>query len=133
MSMTWERTPMGMQSTLVIVVLMVLLGAAPWSAGESLLRIEVTPTVSQAPAQVHIRAHVTPSSANRGLRIVADSGDFFRSSYVALDGAGAALITEANFKNLPGGEYEVTVSLVDAEGHTTSIDRRFVMVTSTPR
>ena len=64
---------------------------------------------------------------------MADSGDFFRSSYLALDGAGAAPITEANFKNLPAGDYEVTVSLVDAEGHTNSIDRRFIMVTSTSR
>jgi hypothetical protein len=130
MSMTQERR---MRSTLVIVVLTVLLGAGARSAGESLLRIEVTPNVSQAPALVRIRVHVTPSAANRGLRIVAESGDFFRSSYVALDGAEAAPITEASFKNLPGGDYEVTVSLVDAGGHTTSIDRRFIMVTSPPR
>jgi hypothetical protein len=97
------------------------------------LHFDVVHGMARALSRPAIRAHVTPSSANRGLRIVAESGDFFRSSYVGLDGAGAAPITEASFKNLPGGEYEVTVTLVDGEGHTTSIDRRFIMVTTALR
>jgi hypothetical protein len=122
-----------MRNALILMAATIFLGAAPGNAGDSRLRIEVTPHISQAPAQVRIRAHVTPSAENRGLRIVADSGDFFRSSYVELDGAAAAPITEASFKDLPGGDYQVTVTLVDAGGHATSVDRRTVMVTSSNR
>jgi hypothetical protein len=124
---------MRMRSTLVLIAATAVLGVAPGSAADDRLRIEVSPRISQAPAQVRIRAMVTPNAENRGLRIVADSGDFFRSSYLALDGADAALTTETSFKNLPGGEYEVTVMLIDAEGHQTNVDRRTIMVTSDGR
>jgi len=117
-------------SAFSLVVATVFLCAASGSAADGRLRIEVTPRISQAPAQVRIRAIVTPSAENRGLRIVADSGEFFRSSYLALDGADAAPITETSFKNLPGGEYEVSVTLVDAQGHATNVDRLTIMVTS---
>src|SRR6185503_6466981 len=124
-----------MRSALSLVVATVLC-AAPGSAADGAdgrLRIEVSPRISQAPAQVRIRAIVMPSAENRGLRVVADSGEFFRSSYLPLEGADAAPITDTSFKNLPGGEYEVTVTLVDSQGHATNVDRRTIMVTSVGR
>lgn len=124
---------MRMRSALSLVVATALLWAVPGSAADDRLRIEVTPRISQAPAQVRIRAIVTPSAENRGLRVIADSGEFFRSSYLPLDGADAAPITDTNFKNLPGGEYEVSVTLVDSQGHATYVDRRTIMVTTAGR
>jgi hypothetical protein len=121
---------MPLRSALTLVAVTAILGATPGNAAESRLRIEVTPRISQAPAQVRIRAIVTPSVENRGLRVVADSGEFFRSSYLPLDGADAAPITDTSFKNLPGGEYEVSVTLVDSQGHATIVDRRTIMVTT---
>jgi hypothetical protein len=126
-----EVIVMRMRKTLVLMVASALLGVVPGNAADSGLRIEVTPRISSAPAQVRIRAIVSPSAENRGLRIVADSRDYFRSSYVPLDGDNAALITETSFKNLPGGDYEISVTLLDVEGQATSVDRRTVMVTST--
>jgi hypothetical protein len=116
-----------------LVVAIALICAGSGTAAGSRLRIEVTPRISQAPAQVRIRAIVAPSADNRGLRIVADSGEFFRSSYLTLDGADAAPINETSFKNLPGGEYDVSVTLVDSQGHATVVDRLTIMVTSTAR
>lgn len=124
---------MRMRSALSLVVATALLWAVPGSAADDRLRIEVTPRISQAPAQVRIRAIVTPSAENRGLRVIADSGEFFRSSYLPLDGADAAPITDTSFKNLPGGEYEVSVTLVDSQGHATYVDRRTIMVTTAGR
>jgi len=124
---------MRMRSALSLVVATALLWAVPGSAADDRLRIEVTPRISQAPAQVRIRAVVTPSAENRGLRVIADSGEFFRSSYLPLDGADAAPITDTSFKNLPGGEYEVSVTLVDSQGHATYVDRRTIMVTTAGR
>jgi len=122
-----------LRSALTLVAVTAILGATPGNAAESRLRIEVTPRISQAPAQVRIRAIVTPSVENRGLRVVADSGEFFRSSYLPLDGADAAPITDTSFKNLPGGEYEVSVTLVDSQGHAAIVDRRTIMVTTAGR
>jgi len=105
-----------------------IVGMVSPGATESRLRIEVTPQVSVAPAVLTVRAIVTPDEANRALQIVADSGSFYRSSLVPLDGANAAAITETRLKNLPGGEYDVTVMLVEADGKRT-VDRRSVTVT----
>lgn len=88
--------------------------------------------MSVAPAVVRIRAIVTPDAANRALQIVAESGAYYRSSMVPLDGANAAAITEMTLKNLPGGDYDVTVVLVDADGRRT-FDRRQITVTTMGR
>ena len=109
--------------------IMTMLGVMSGDATETRLHIEVSPRISSAPAVVRIRAIVAPDAANRALHIAADSGSFYRSSMVPLDGANAAQVTETTLKNLPGGEYEVTVALVDTNGGRTS-DRRQVMVTS---
>jgi hypothetical protein len=106
-----------------------LLGVISGDATERRLRIEVTPRVSAAPAMVRVRAIVTPDDSNRALQIVADSGSFYRSSMVPLDGANAAMVTETTIKNLPGGDYDVTVTLVEADGKRL-VDHRSVMVTS---
>ena len=55
------------------------------------------------------RAIVTPDAANRALYIVVDSGSYYRSSMVFLDGANAAAVTDTTLRNIPGGDYEVTV------------------------
>ncbi len=124
---------MRMRGALVLIAATILVGATPGSADEGRLRIEVSPRISQAPAQVRIRAIVTPNAENRGLRVVADSADFFRSSYLPLDGADAAPINDTSFKNLPGGEYEVSVTLVGSQGQATNVDRRTITVTSMGR
>lgn len=111
------------------VAFMSIFGVTSGDGADSILRIKVTPQISSAPASVRILAMVKPDAANRALEIVADSGQFYRSSLVGLDGANAAEITETTFKNLPGGEYEVTVTLVGADGKR-SWDRRSIHVTS---
>jgi uncharacterized protein GlcG (DUF336 family) len=50
---------------------------------------------------------------------------------VPLDGANAAAVTDTTLKNIPGGDYEVTVALVDAAGRARTVDRREVTVAST--
>jgi len=106
-----------------------LLSVASGDATENRLRIDVSPRVSTAPAAVRVRAFVTPDAANRALEVIADSDSFYRSSLVPLDGANAALITETVFRDLPGGEYQVSVALVAADGGRT-VDMREVRVTS---
>jgi hypothetical protein len=111
-----------------ICVVAALLGAKPGLA-ENRLRIEVWPHVSTAPANVRVRAIVVPNVENRALQVSADSGQFFRSSYVPLSGIDAATVTETTLKNLPGGAYEIAVALVDAQGRQI-VERATVMVAS---
>ena len=75
------------------------------NAADNPLRIEVSPRISSAPTVFGIRAIVTPDAANRALHIVVDSGSYYRSSMVPLDGANAA-VTDTTLKNIPGGDYE---------------------------
>ena len=64
--------------------------SASTSAVEAKMRTHVTPAVAKAPAEVRIQVWVTPQDDNRTLEIVVDSGDFYRSSAIPLDGAQAA-------------------------------------------
>jgi hypothetical protein len=98
------------------------------SASEK-LALRVTPNVSAAPSTVIVKATVAPNPANRYLAIEADSGSFYRSSEIQLDGDRAPLITELSFKNLPSGEYTVAAELRDNMGGRTIV-RRTVIVLS---
>jgi hypothetical protein len=120
---------MRLRNIALCIAAITLLSVASGDATENRLRIEVSPRISSAPAALTIRAWVTPDAGNRALQVVADSDSFYRSSMVPLDGANAALITETIFKGLPGGEYEVSVALVAANGGRT-VDKREVKVTS---
>lgn len=123
---------MRLRNTVPWFVILTALSVGSGHATEDRLRIQVSPRMSIAPAMVRVRAIVTPDAANRALQIVAESGAYYRSSLVPLDGANAAAITEMTFKNLPGGDYDVTVVLVDADGRRT-FDRSQITVTTTGR
>jgi hypothetical protein len=110
--------------------IMAVLSVASGDAADRRLRIEVSPRVSSAPAVVRIRAIVPPDAANRALEIVVDSGEYYRSSMVYLDGANAATVTETTLKNVPGGDYEVIVALVEADGRRTLEKRELTVATS---
>ena len=120
---------MPFRNTVLIVAAVATLGAVPGRASDTRLRIEVSPRISAAPGFLRVRAMVVPNGDNRALEIVADSSDYYRSSHVTLDGAKAPAVTDTMLKNLPGGEYEVSVALVDSQGlHTVA--RRNVTVVS---
>jgi hypothetical protein len=116
------------RSTILFVVMVVLLGVRPGTAGDTRLRIEVVPRIAVAPATIRVRAIVEPNADNRSLQIAADSGDFFRSSMMDMSGADAALITETTIKDLPVGQYDVSVVLYETQGRRI-VERRSVTVT----
>ena len=120
---------MRLRNVALSIATITLLSVASGDATENRLRIEVSPRIGAAPAAVRIRSYVTPDPANRALQVVADSDGFYRSSIVPLDGANAALITETIFRDLPGGEYEVSVWLV-AANRERIVDKREVKITS---
>jgi hypothetical protein len=80
------------------------------------LTLAVSPLQSYAPTNLTVRIHVTPDANNRGLEVSADSGGYFRSSWVQLDGKDAPQTITVELRSLPGGQYEIRGVLVDSTG-----------------
>jgi hypothetical protein len=93
------------------------------------LSLRVTPNVSNAPGNVIVKAQVPRHPDNRWLHIEADSGAFYRSSAIQLDGDKAPVVTEFRLNNLPGGNYAVVAVLRNHLGEETTV-RRTVIVLS---
>jgi hypothetical protein len=91
------------------------------------LSLRVTPNVSAAPSNVIVKATVAKNAANRWLSIEADSGTFYRSSAIQLDGDNAPTVTQIRLSNLPSGEYNVSAVLKTNDGEETIV-RRTVLV-----
>jgi hypothetical protein len=106
-----------------------MLSASGTTGASEKLTLRVTPNVSSAPSTVIVKATVARNSDNRWLLIEADSGDFFRSSEIQLDGDKAPLVTEIRLPNLPGGEYTIVATLRDSMGEQTIV-RRTALVLS---
>jgi hypothetical protein len=114
-----------------IVATSLLLAATDRLDADARLTLTVTPNISSAPSTVVVRATVPKDAANRALHIEADSGSFFRSSEIQLDGDRAPLITEVRLKNLPSGDYTVMAVLRDQDGHQTAV-RHNVLILASP-
>ena len=106
------------------VFLCVLAISAPLNAGER-LAMRVTPNMALEPALLTVRTIIEADSDNRGLEIVAQSADFYRSSWVQLDGASAPRLNVFEFKNLPTGTYDVTSVLIGSAGQRAIVSRTF--------
>jgi hypothetical protein len=91
------------------------------------LSLRVTPNVSSAPSNLVIKAFVARDAANRWLHVEADSGSFYRSSAIQLDGDNAPVVTHIRLSNLPSGEYAVSAVLTNHLGEETTV-RRTVLV-----
>ncbi|HEV8396075.1 MAG TPA: hypothetical protein VGQ37_17465 [Vicinamibacterales bacterium] len=99
-------------------------------AGEP-VSIRVSPSVSIAPSMLAIRVSVTPQPQNRALEIVVDSSDFYRLSRVELDGDRAPTVNELKVGSVPAGDYEVTATVIGADGRRGSVARAHVEVMGT--
>jgi hypothetical protein len=97
--------------------IIVALGTAlPLGAAER-VTMTVSPMTSFAPSDVVVRVHVAPNAANRAVVIVADSGDYFRSSVFQLEGESGPPMIVLELRSVPGGDYEIRAAVVDAAGH----------------
>lgn len=101
--------------------------ASPLGAGER-LALRVSPAVAFAPANLIVRTTVEADSANRGIEVVAESANFFRSSAVELDGDKAPRTKQFEFRSLPPGTYLVRAMLFGSDGHTRAAVRQEVNV-----
>ena len=97
-------------------------------AAKESLSIRVSPATSFAPANLVIRTRIEPDADNRGMEIVADSEEFYRSSIIPLEGERAPKTTTFQYLGLPPGDYEVTATLLGPGGRPRSRARARVNV-----
>ena len=102
---------------------LLLLAVPMVGGGSAALKMDVSPTVSRAPAAVRVRVPVNSSPEDRALRVVAESDTFYRSSEVQLDGADSDGVNTFEFRDLPSGLYQVTGVLVNARGTRATVSR----------
>src|SRR5262245_22900291 len=115
--------------TLAALTLIGLIAASGTTGATEKLSLRVTPNVSSAPSTVIVKATIAKNTDNRWLHIEAESGAFYRSSTIQLDGDKAPMVTEVFLKNLPGGEYTVSAVLRNNMGEETVV-RRTALVLS---
>ncbi len=88
----------------------------------------VSPVQSFAPTNLTIRVHLEPNAGNRAFEVVAESGEYYRSSRIQLDGAEAPRTIWLEIRNLPGGAYDVRGALIDSAGRERAAVRKQVIV-----
>ena len=92
--------------------------------------IAVSPHHSFAPASLMVRVHVPPDVGNRMLEVVAESADYYRSSQIQLDGVDTLATRLLEFRDVPGGDYDVQAILTDDTGRQRASAREHVIVLS---
>jgi hypothetical protein len=107
-----------------------LLFAASGPSVDARDRIEMraSPEVSLAPARLVVRTTIEADAANRAVEVVIESLEYYRSSVLELDGANAPRTSIFEFRGVPGGDYQISASLLDAEWHPIANVRRVVNV-----
>jgi hypothetical protein len=111
------------------ILAVVLLALSIVSADASQpLSMAVSPTRSFAPANLTIRIHVEPDGIDRTIEVVAESGEYYRSSSIQLDGSEAPRTIWVEFRDVPGGNYDVHGTLISSAGKARAAVHQHVVV-----
>jgi hypothetical protein len=104
------------------LMLGMLLAASVTAGANEPLALRVSPAFSFAPANLVIQANVDPDADNRSMEVIADSAEFYRSSTIALQGERAPKTSRFEFRSLPPGDYQITATVIGANGrpHATA-------------
>jgi hypothetical protein len=92
------------------------------------LSMQVSPAMAFAPANLVIRTRLEPDANNGAIEVVAESGEFYRSSLIQLEGDRAPRTTTFEFRSVPEGQYEVTALLIGTDGQRRALARSHVNV-----
>jgi hypothetical protein len=111
---TGWRIYAGMRLQILVAALLLSL-ATPLNANVP-VSMAVSPVQSFAPAKLIIRLHVEPDAANRTLEVVAESGEYYRSSSIQLNGSDAPRTISFEFRDVSGGNYDVRGTLIRSAG-----------------
>jgi hypothetical protein len=110
------------------LVVGMMLTATTVTGAKAPVSIRVSPEISFAPANVVIRASVEPATENRSIEVIAESGEFYRSSTIPLEGDRAPKTTMLEFRGLPPGNYDVSASVIASGGQRRAVAHMQVKV-----
>jgi hypothetical protein len=111
-----------------IVAAALFLSSEVFVTAKDPLTMAVSPVQSFAPTNLTIRVHLEPDADNRALEVVAESGEYYRSSRIQLDGAEAPRTISLEIRNLPGGDYDVRGALINRAGRERAAVRTQIIV-----
>ena len=106
------------------------LSTATLGAAGDPVSIRVNPSVSIAPTMLAISVRVVPQAENRALEVVVDSDDFYRLSRVQLEGDRAPVVNSMKIDGVPAGDYQITATVIGADGQRGALARAHVEVMS---
>lgn len=121
--------PYSTSRALWILAGLTLLAASPLGAGEQ-LTIRVSPKVALAPATLVVNAVAERNAANRALLIRLESSDYCRSSVIQLDGDQAEITSTVRYEGVPGGTYDVSVTLFGSGGRRRAATSQSIEIIS---
>ena len=121
---------MNRRAILAVLTTIGLMTGAGETAATDKLSMTVTPNVSSAPSTVIVTATVAKNADNRWLHVEADSGSFYRSSAIQLDGDKAPTVTEFRLNSLPSGNYVVVAKLRNTLGEETVVRRNVIVLSA---
>jgi predicted phage tail protein len=110
------------------VVVGMMLTATTVTGAKQPVSIRVSPEIAFAPANVVIRTSVEPATENRSIEVIAESGEFYRSSTIQLEGDRAPKTTMLEFRALPPGNYDVSASVIGSGGQRRAVAHMQVKV-----
>lgn len=115
-----------MKVALVLVACMLLVGTA--TGAREAVSVRVSPNISLAPATIRVVVTVEPDRDNRELLLQADSGAFYTSSTVELQGDQAPRLQSFVFKELPAGSYELEARVVKRSGQSVVASTEYMIM-----
>jgi hypothetical protein len=118
-----ERRGADVMMKRLLILGLLLVGTLGAEASQR-LHVRVTPSAPD----LRVYVGVERRAENRLLRVTAQSEDFFRSSEAQLDGEDSPRVNVFTFRQMPAGWYQVTVQLIAANGQTTDVEKRDVVL-----
>ena len=88
--------------------------------------------VVESPGTIEIEIRIRPTAQTDELRVVADSGTFYRSTTIGLTGADSQRTHTFEWHGFPAGEYDVVGELISASGRREVVVRGALLVIDPP-
>ena len=88
--------------------------------------------VVESPGTIEIEIRIRPTAQTDELRVVADSGTFYRSTTIGLTGADSQRLHTFEWHGFPAGEYDVVGELISASGRREVVVRGALLVIDPP-
>ena len=102
-------------------------GQPPAAAVSSPARLVV-----QSPGTIEFEILIQPTAQTDELRVVADSGTFYRSTTIGLAGEDSQRVHTFEWHGFPAGEYDVVGELISASGRREVVVRGALLVIEPP-